>query len=80
MVAMYNKILLGYLACKVVKRPKKNNVSKAISALAFRVLMCLQNQSVSHSRMYLPELRVQPRQHPEDEVRDGPRNVGFSAF
>jgi hypothetical protein len=37
-----------YQPCQLVKRRKKNNVSRTISVLDLRVLMCLENQSVSY--------------------------------
>jgi hypothetical protein len=64
---------------------EKANVSRTISVLVFRVLMCLENQSVSdiglpefHGHACTrPRLMLQTHHSPEDEDRDGPRNVGF---
>jgi hypothetical protein len=69
-------VSIGYAA-------KKNNVSRTISVLVLRVLMYLDNQSVSC--IGLPDARtvmnvelefhgliLQIHQYPEDEDRDGP--------
>jgi hypothetical protein len=46
METLYNEIFSGYRPCQLVKRQKKkNNVSRTISVLVLRVLMCLENQS-----------------------------------
>jgi hypothetical protein len=49
-----NKMFLGYQPCQVVES-RKNNVSRTISVLVLRVLMCLEKQSVSYSYAECPE-------------------------
>jgi hypothetical protein len=53
---MLNKIFSSYQPYQLVKRWNKTNVSRTISVLVLRVLMCLKNQSVSY--IYLPEFHV----------------------
>jgi hypothetical protein len=72
MATLYNKIFPGYQPYQLVKR-RKANVSRTISVLVFRVLMYLENQSVSY--IALVEFHVhdalKERDHSEDQRVDG---------
>jgi hypothetical protein len=74
MATLYNKIFPGYQPYQLVKR-RKTNVSRTISVLVFRVLMYLENQSVSYTSIGLSEFHVhdalKERDHSEDQGVDG---------